>query len=70
MNNSEILRDITKRGTHVRISPGTVDHRALAHCLMALRVAGHAIVAEETFDHQHSSLGVTITHYLTCTRCP
>jgi hypothetical protein len=64
-----ILDQIRQRGAHVKIAPGTVDHAALATELVTLRVAGHAVVAEETFDHRRKSLGVTVIHYLTCAKC-
>jgi hypothetical protein len=67
---SDVLVQICKRGTSLKISPGSVDPAQLARRLMELRAAGHAIVAEETFDSQHISLGVTVTHYLSCVRCP
>jgi hypothetical protein len=66
----DVLTRIEQRGTYVKIAPDTVDSRALANHLLALRVAGHAIVAEETFDSSHKSLGVTVTHYLNCNKCP
>ncbi len=64
-----ILEQIRQRGAYVKIGPGAIDHRQLAAELVALRVAGHAIVVEETFTHEKKSLGVTVTHYLTCGRC-
>jgi len=67
---SDLLSEITKRGACVRVAPGQADATALAHLLRALRTAGHAIVAEETFTHEKRSLGITVTHYLSCSRCP
>lgn len=66
---NDLFTRIAKRGAHVFVGPGATDSRALAQHLIALRVAGHAIVADEIIDSDRKSLGVRITHYLTCTKC-
>jgi hypothetical protein len=65
---SDVLTRIERKGSYVQIAPGAVDPVMLGRHLIALRVAGHAVVADEVMDHG-KSLGIRITHYLNCPRC-
>lgn len=65
----DILTLIEQCGAHVNIAPGAVDGQALANHLLAMRVAGHAVVADEVFTSANVSLGVRVTHYLSCRKC-
>ena len=64
-----ILEQMEKAGAHLSIAPNAVDREQLSDKLHQLRNDGHAIVIDETFDHQRNSLGITFMHYLNCTKC-
>jgi hypothetical protein len=45
------------------------QRHALALHLAALRTAGHAVVADEVWNHNEMDGAVRITHYRSCERC-
>lgn len=63
-----ILTQLETAGSSATI-PRDYDHAALATFLIALRGAGHAIVADEVYEHGERAGTMRVFHYRSCAVC-
>ena len=63
-----LLTHLERAGSYAEI-PEDFDRFQLALFLQALRGAGHAVVANEVFEHGSKSGAIIVTHYRTCLAC-
>ena len=65
---ADLLTSLERAGSSATI-PRDYDHAALATFLIALRGAGHAIVADEVYEHGERVGVMRVVHYLSCGKC-
>lgn len=61
------MKRIEKPGTYT--FPGSCDRAALGIKLRELKTQGHAIKADEVFEHKAKTGEIHVYHYLTCATC-
>ena len=68
---SDLLTTLEKAGGSGLLprSASYKEREALALHLAALKAQGHAIVADEVFEHNEPSGDLRVWHYLSCKAC-
>jgi hypothetical protein len=67
--NDTLLTDMERAGSVIAFTDATYEDRSrIALQLSALRAAGHAIIADETFSHEEKPI-LRVFHYKTCVEC-
>jgi hypothetical protein len=70
--NEQLFNKLATRGTHTLISVRELkagELQELDSYFRLLKKQGHALNADETFEHTGESIGISITHLLTCRIC-